>query len=398
MAEDQINNDAPQAPDAPEVDSIRDDLDRAIEQVETRDAPPAAGDPKAPPLPTDAPAAGERVRGPDGRFQAQPDAPKGAEKPKDAPKALAPTPDPSKPALGAPKPPAQAGAPAAPPKDPAIPASRAPTSWKPQAREQWAKLPPEVQQEVVRREAEVGRVMQESARAREALTHVQGVLSPYSQNIAATGTDALTCMKNLFNADNTLRHGSTGDKAQLVASIIKGFGVDVNVLDGLLSGQQVAPDPNAQLADRLRQEMAAQLKPVMSFFNQVQGQRSQAMQQIQQTAGSEVDAFGQDAAHEFFDDVRGDMADIMDLYTQRGQSITLQEAYDRAIMLHPQVREIVAKRAEAERANGAAQAAQRARRTAASITSSPAPAGTPGPAADDRRAVIEAAWNDSGTS
>jgi hypothetical protein len=251
-----------------------------------------------------------------------------------------------------------------------------------------------VQAEVVRREAEVGRTLQESARARDALQHVQGVLAPFAANIQASGSDAITAIGNFFRVDNTLRHGSLGDKAQLVADIIKNYGVDLQALDSVLAGQQVAPDPSDAMARRLRAEMQQQLQPVMQYFNGIQGRRQEAMQAIQENAGGEVESFAQDASHEFFEDVREDMADIIDLHTQRGQRITLQDAYDRATMLNPQVREIVSRRAEAEKVNAQAQAAQRARRAAASISGSPAPAGSPGPAAGNSRlADIEAAWD-----
>ena len=387
MSEENAPVEAPETPpSAPETS--RDDVARAFEEVESREAPPP--DNKATPSPVRAPDVppGERLRGSDGRFIAQEGAPKPAPTPPAA----------TRPAAGA----APLGQPAQAPKPngaaaaPELPALRAPASWRPGPREYWGKLPAEVQQEVVRREVEVARAMQDSARHREAIGHVQSVLAPFAQNIAATGGDALGAMQQLFQADHTLRHGSVAEKAQLAASIIRNYGVDLHALDATLAGQQPPNDPNAQLAAQLRREMAQQLQPLMSYFGQVQGRRQEAMNQINESAAGEVEAFGQDAAHEFFDHVRNEMADIMDLHTARGQTISLQDAYDRAINFHPQVREVVAKRAEQERANAAAAAAQRARRTAASISSSPAPAGAvPGPATDDRRAAIEAAWNDS---
>jgi tetratricopeptide (TPR) repeat protein len=256
-----------------------------------------------------------------------------------------------------------------------------------------------VQQEVVRRETEVGRALQEAARHREALSQVQSVLGPFTQNINATGGDAISMVQSLFQADHTLRHGSQAEKAQLAANIIKNYGVDLRALDSILAGQALPEDPNAQLAQQLRRELQQTLQPVLGYFNQVQGQRQQAVQQISASAANEVEGFGQDQAHEFFDHVREDMADIIDMYTARGQVITLQDAYDRAINFNPQIREVVAKRAEQGRANAAAQAAQRARRTAVSLSSAPAPAGAvPGPAGDDRRAAIAAAWGDSESS
>src|SRR5262245_1644484 len=250
-------------------DSLHDDISRAFDQVETRDAPPAgdAATPAKPQAaPTEAPAPavpGERARGPDGRFApsdatAKPAAPPPAAPPKQelaAPPKLPPT--------NGQKPPEAAPAPAA-------PALRPPVSWKPGAREHWAKLPVEVQQEVARREAEVARSMQESSRARDALTHVQQVIGPYAQNIAATGGDAITMIGSLMRADNTLRHGSVAEKAHLAADIIKSYGVSIEALDQALAGQTPTADPNAQLADRLRKEMQAQLQPVMQYFNHMQ--------------------------------------------------------------------------------------------------------------------------------
>jgi 3-keto-L-gulonate-6-phosphate decarboxylase len=253
-----------------------------------------------------------------------------------------------------------------------------------------------VQQEVVRRETEVARAVKESANARDALTHVQSVLAPFSANINASGADALGMMTQLFQADNALRHGSVADKAQVIANIIKSYGVDLVTLDSVLAGQAPTSDPTTMMADRLRREMQQQLQPVMQFVGQQQAQRQRAMAEINTNASTDVEAFAADEGHEFFDDVRDLMADIMDLHTARGATISLQDAYDRAIKIHPQVSEVFAKRAESERASAAAQAAQRARRTAVSLSSAPAPAGAvPGPAGDDRRAVIEAAWDQS---
>jgi hypothetical protein len=370
--------------------SRQDDIARAFDIVENRDAPPApAPGPQAhPPVPAPAPGPGERARGPDGRFLEAPRAPKGAEAPPPAP-----TVKPAPPAARAPAAAPPKGPEAAPPPAPAQ-ALRAPASWRPGAREHWAKLPPDVQQEVVRRETEVTRAVKESANARDALAHVQGVLGPFSHNIGASGTDALGMMQNLFQADNALRHGSVAEKATVIANIIKSYGVDLVTLDSVLAGQAPTSDPTTMMAERLRRELRAEMQPVMQYFSQMQGQRERTLSEINSNASGEVQMFQNEEGHEFFDDVRDLMADIIDLHTQRGATIGLQDAYDRAIKIHPQVSEILAKRAESERASAAAQAAQRARRTAVSLSSAPAPAGAaPGPAGDDRRAAIEAAFD-----
>src|SRR5215470_7205305 len=368
--------DAPEAPAGGE--SLRDDVARAFDEVETREAPqtpPAA----APQQGTPAATTDERPRDASGRFTA---APKAAEKPV-APSTAAPAPTPTPPPKAEPAPPQQ-------------PQLRPPPAWKPAIREHWTKLAPEVQAEIHRREVEITKSLQESQQARQALTAVQQVLQPYMQNIQATGGDALAQMKNLFQADHTLRHGSPVDKAHFIASIIKGYGgVDIQTLDSALASQgSPAADPNANLMHQIQQAVNAQLQPVLGFFNQMQGRQQEMKTQIDNDAVNDVQTFGQDAAHEFFDDVRQDMANIMDLASARGEIISLQDAYDYATKVNPHVSEIVAKRAETERAAAAAQAAQRARRTAVSVSGSPAPAGSPGPnSSDSLRSTIEQAWD-----
>ena len=65
------------------------------------------------------------------------------------------------------------------------------------------------------------------------------------------------------------------------------------------------------------------------------------------TAGeirSEVASFKADGKHEFFDDVRLTMADVMDAAAKRGIEMGLEDAYQRAIMIEPDVRKVVESR------------------------------------------------------
>jgi hypothetical protein len=103
---------------------------------------------------------------------------------------------------------------------------------------------------------------------------------------------------------------------------------------------------------------------------------------------SEIEMFSKDPKNEFYNDVRSDMADLLDLANNRGQDMTLQQAYDKACAMHPQISQIMASRA-------ARNNAQDKRRAAASISGSP---GGPGEAAEptSTRAALEAAWENAG--
>src|SRR5262245_34106512 len=283
--------------DAPEsAPSLRDDIARAFDQVEAREVPPSAPATQPDKGSTSASPPGqspdERPRDSSGRFVAKEEPPQPPDKaaappPKAAPPLAAPAPKTQ------PAPPQQAGE--------AQPSQlRAPASWKPAVREHWGKLPPEVQAEVVRLDREVQKTMKDTAGARQALEAVQQVLAPFSANIQAAGNDALRSMRELFQADHMLRHGSVAEKASLIANIVRNYGVDIGALDSALAGQAPANDPNSQLMQQLRQEFAAQLQPLQGFVNQIQGRQQQAYGQIEQDAGSAVETFGQDEKHEFF--------------------------------------------------------------------------------------------------
>jgi hypothetical protein len=138
--------------------SIRDDLAAAMGESTTTTAVPepavatSTSEPaKAAPEPVEAEKAPAEGRDEKGRFspKAKPQdiEAKPAETTTEAAKAAPPVPVEAKPV--------EAGAAPVP--------VRAPSSWKPEAREEWAKLPPKVQEEVLRVDREVRKTMQESA-------------------------------------------------------------------------------------------------------------------------------------------------------------------------------------------------------------------------------------------
>jgi hypothetical protein len=85
-----------------------------------------------------------------------------------------------------------------------------------------------------------------------------------------------------------------------------------------------------------------------------------AQQHEQQQAVSQVETFGKDAAHPHFGAVRNTMANLM----QSGEARDLQEAYDKAIWIVPEVRTKMISETEAKRQQEAVKKATEARRSA----------------------------------
>ena len=67
---------------------------------------------------------------------------------------------------------------------------------------------------------------------------------------------------------------------------------------------------------------------VDTLLAQLQGLQQSRQETIVQTAVKEVESFGSDK--DFFEDVREDMADLLDLAAKRGLDLSLEQAYERA--------------------------------------------------------------------
>ena len=105
----------------------------------------------------------------------------------------------------------------------------------------------------------------------------------------------------------------------------------------------------------------------------------------------------QDPQYPHFEQVRDSMADIVEIMANRGQHITIEAAYNRAVAMDPVLGQELATKAAAQAQvtkaalhNGKAQRALQA-----SVSVGGAPSGTTAGAlsANDRRATIEAAFD-----
>lgn len=268
---------------------------------------------------------------------------------------------------------------------------RAPQAWRPEIREHWGKLPEPVRQEIQRREVEVQRTLQESAEARRSFDAVMKTIEPYQAFIKAEGSNPLQAIDNLMSTAARLRTGTAPELAQLVAGIVNQFGTGrfgnqfIELLDGALAGQAPRVDPQqAALEQALNQRLA----PVQNMLQQFQQAQAVQQQRVTQQAQTQVGQFLQRA--EFGQDVREEMADLLETAQRRGQNLSLVDAYKKACMLNDRVRSVLQSRAKARGAQTQTQAAQRARSAAVSVTGA-APAGALRQEPTDVRSAIEAA-------
>ena len=201
-------------------DDLRSALESAVEEHSEPEAPSSSPEaivspatPESAPAPSSSEAVGEEVSAETTAERGSPD------KPKPIDEVVAEKPAEEKPAI-----------------DPRI--DRAPQSWKGDSKKVWAELPLNVRQEVVRRERETTKVMQEAAHTRQQMSQVQEALAPHMDRINSVyGGNSVQAINNLLVIERRLFNDTPADKAQLMANMIKQFNIDLPTLDALLSGQ-----------------------------------------------------------------------------------------------------------------------------------------------------------------
>lgn len=267
------------------------------------------------------------------------------------------------------------------PSQPATTELKAPAQWKPQVREKWNSLPREVQEEVLRREADSMRLIGSVGPKIRLADEVSQHIAPYADKIQEAGISPSAFLGDLFSSVKSLAQGSMQEKAEVVANIVQSYGVDLRMLDQVLTGRISAPP---EVVEARRQMARAQAM--------MQTHQSTIEQQSEQEAERAVAAFGADPKHEFLGEVRDLMADLID----SGRAKTLEDAYSAAIWAHEDTRKILLQREAQSRAQAKSQRAAVARRASSAVSGAPSIPGSASQKAENLslRESLEAAFDE----
>lgn len=229
--------------------------------------------------------------------------------------------------------------------------SKAPSSWSPKVREKWNELPEEVRSEIIRREeASVNGVRQlqnEFAPIRQFAESI----SPFLQEAAQQGQDPSSYVRNVLIAERNLRNPDHNARFEALLGIADSYGIPLRQALNQAAGKELLPVAPTQ--PQLPPEVMRELQAAREFRESMQSQ----------TIEQQVESFK--TGKEFFNDVRATMADLMDA----GIAKSLDDAYDKACKLHPEVSEVLATRARSETSQQQ-QNQRRAAAAGASVTAS----------------------------
>jgi hypothetical protein len=247
---------------------------------------------------------------------------------------------------------------------------RPPASWTPASKAKFATLDPDIQKEILKRETDVEKGFRERSQREKAFEPLEQLIAPRRAIWAAQGMDETTAIRTLLAAQDLLEK----DAAQGIQFLAKSYQVDLSRL-----AQPQGQPYQAQPARDSHPEIAALKQQLQVLQNQVQ---------TAQTAPivSQIDAFQNDPANLYFENVRDDMAVLL----HNGKASDLKEAYEMACWMRPDIRPFL-QTAQAPAAPVQDKAAQ-ARRAAVSVTGSPGQTRIPksnGSIEDDIRAAFE---------
>lgn len=208
----------------------------------------------------------------------------------------------------------------------------APNTWTPAVKAKFAMLEPDVQAEIMRRETDMARAISAHDQDRGFGKTVRDVVVPYLPMINAEGSTPEAAIQSLLNTAYRLRTSSPQEKGALLANLAREYGADMSAFNG---DQEQSPiDPTvAALQQKLQQ--------LEGFISQ---QHTQQQGVVEQNLLRDINAFQADPAHPYFDQVGQQMAGLI----KAGLAADLQQAYDQAIYMQPEVRQQVISASQTE--------------------------------------------------
>jgi len=267
----------------------------------------------------------------------------------------------------------------------------APQAWKAGTKSKWASVDPEVRQEVIRREREITRTLNETTSARQFAKQFAEVAAPFAPRFQAMGIHPIAAFQNLLKADYQLANGSKHQRAQLIAKLITDYDIDISTLDGVLAGQV---NPEALEEQRLTKLLDQRLAPVQQKLQSYEAREIAAQKEAEKTFTTQIQDMEADTkAYPYFEQVRDAMADLVEISARRGHTLDLKTAYNRAIAADPQLAQQLESAKQIEQQKQAAQRAQRAKVASSSVNGAPSGSMSRAAQATDRRATIAAAFD-----
>lgn len=244
------------------------------------------------------------------------------------------------------------------------------------AKAQWANLPPDVRQDLIKREADIHKQFTTQDEERKFAKEMREVVTPYMAIIQAEGGTPSGAVRDLLNTAYQLRTGNPMQKAALLHQVAQQYGVDLNAY------QPGRIDPNLAFMQNQFQQIQQSVNP-----DAIKKQLREEMEMDR--INSEIEAFKANPKNTHFEQVKTRMGSLLD----SGAAKDLQDAYDQACWADPTIRSTLQQAQLAEQAAKRKAENESKRKAGASVngsqTASPSKAPTNNSIEDDIRAALK---------
>lgn len=218
--------------------------------------------------------------------------------------------------------------------------TQAPSTWKPAARQEFAKLPETVRAEIHRRETDALNGQSQLLPDAQFGKSVRSVVEPYRMLIESEGGTPERAIGDLLRTAAQLRMGTPQQKVEIFAKVAQQYGVDLRAFAPQQPGQPTPVQQQPTADPRLDQ-----------LIGQLNQERQQRAQQEQATLEGNVtnwmtaqDAQGQ-PLRPYLGDVMNEMNALVPQVRQANPSLNndqvLQQAYETAIWGNPEIRPLL---------------------------------------------------------
>lgn len=227
------------------------------------------------------------------------------------------------------------------------------SAWKKEAQSALSALPPETQQYIVEREQQFHKGIEQYKADAYKGRSLGAAVAPHMDYLNEIGVKPELAISKLIETERTLRTSDPQSKAQAFMKLAHDYGVDI---------QNLTNTP----FDPYKYEMENKLAEQQRMLQEI----SQSRQMAEEAElNRNIESFAEQ--HEYFEDVRETMADLLD----RGLASTLEDAYAKAVRLNDdvfaRVQQAQQPAPQVQQVQRADQAAKAAKASAVSVKGSP---------------------------
>lgn len=244
--------------------------------------------------------------------------------------------------------------------------------WKTKGKAQWDKIDTETQQAILAREQEVSQGFQQVSQRLKSLEEVEKVLAPRIQTIQTNGYTPAQVVDSLFQWMERLGNPNPAVKLKSLKDLATNFGINLN---------QIVPKQVGSSEEEIEDGGVGYIDPsepppwFSEFAQQVQGEVGTLKKTLDGQKQAAANAFVGNWAKDkkYYGQVSQLMGQLLSsgvIPLKEDGSLDLDEAYDKALKIHPQVSAQVQQEREAEaKAAAKAKAEKDAKERAAKLAS-----------------------------